>query len=179
MWFIIGLFAMLLVRRRVKPLVILDMNGVFIHREYNSQREDADLKQGRFSIWLRPGLSVFFRTLFREAHVAVFTSMQTHNAVSMVDFVFGNDWKSRLVFVKTQDDCTMVQEKGFFPDNPNKPLLIKQIPWYLWVVFPRIYIVDNDMHKIAVNPPYTHILLNTWLSGEDNDDLEIILRTIR
>ena len=168
-----------LVRRLIKPLVILDMNGVLMYREYNSQRTDADEKRGRFSIWKRPGLDVFFLRLFGDYNVAVWTSMQEFNTKEMVDFVFPKQYKDKLWFVWNQSNCIKLKDKGHYPDKPDRPYFVKKIPWYWFLVFRTIYIVDDDFDKIGFNKYESIVHVPSWTPDKTDHTLHDLIETLR
>lgn len=168
-----------LVRRVMKPLVILDINGVLLYREYDSKRTDADMKFGRFSIWKRPGLSTFLDTLPLNYHVAVWTSMQQHNTKEMIEMVFPKKWRSKLWFVRNQTHCVKLKDKGFYPDKPDRPYFVKKIPWYWFIFFRTIYIVDDDFAKIGFNPIETIVNVPSWTPDSMNHTLDDLMETLR
>lgn len=168
-----------LVRRKMKPLVILDINGVLLYREYDSKRTDADEKRGRFSIWKRPDLTTFIPRLFDVYHVAVWTSMQKHNTNEMIELVFPKEYMRKLWFIRNQTHCLKLKDKGFYPDKPDRPWFVKKIPWYWFLFFRTIYIVDDDFAKIGFNRFESIVDVPSWTPDSSNFTSDDLLENLR
>lgn len=177
MLFIFILF-LFLVHRITRPLVILDLNGILLYREYDSKRTDADRRLGRFSIWIQSGLSYFLSQLFLNYDVAIWTSMQEHNTKEMIKLLFTDSQIDKFIFIKNQSHCIELKEKGFYPDKPDRPLFVKKIPWYWFIRYPRVYIVDDDLAKIVFNPVESIINVPSWTPENTSFTLEHLLRKL-
>lgn len=167
--------------RRTSPtkLIVLDLNGLLIHREKVKSKGAADMKRrcgtqqwtkvGMFVVWKRPYLEEFIEFCLEHFDVAVFSSVRPHNIAPLIDLVFG-ERKQELVFVWDQTKCTTF---GRDPDNKMKPLFIKPLGLIL-EAFPQysadsVLIVDDSPYKCLRNPPNTAIHPIPWDPSQTDD----------
>ena len=131
-----------------KPLLILDMNNVLVYRAFAPTQAkekpesvpfngQATLLGGKFYTWKRPHLDEFIDHCFNNFTVAVWSSALGRNVNDLVDFVFGEQRKSELLFVWDQSKCDAVeatpQEDG---NRYQKPLFKKPLA-KVWAVYPE------------------------------------------
>ena len=176
-------------------LLILDVNGILIHREYQKNLDLAPPKgayrEGNFFVWLRPGLKDFLDYCFTNFEVAVWSSAAKHNLDPLVKEVFGK-YYTRLVFVADQDYCQKVPPaKANSRTTTNykspKPLFLKNLD-KVWA-FSRLknrynatntLIIDDSDEKMVNNPPECHFNPGTWtIDGSSGNEALLPSGTIR
>lgn len=97
----------------VQPLIVLDLNGIMCHRvrfDHESTLSIDDYRdiRGRVAqtpVVPRPDLEKFLRYLDRHFCLAVWTSAKTKTAKKLVNILFPEDLKSRLLFCWAQGRC--------------------------------------------------------------------------
>lgn len=163
------------IERSSKTLVILDLNGVLIDREFGKDlepEESVSYKVGNFLVWKRPGLDAFLTWLFYYCDVAVWSSVSQFNLDQLVRFVFDNPSYhfKELKFIWGQEMC----DSEPHPDPAmakKKPLFVKNLA-KVWSQFPQYdskntIIIDDTKEK--VRNAKLHICPLTW-SHADGDD---------
>lgn len=169
-------------RRIERTLVILDLNGVLIDRQYGkglAPEEGISWKVGSFLVYVRPGLNDFLTWLFENYDVAVWSSVKKFNVDQLVKFIFDDEPYrfSKLKFVWHQDMTD--QEENPDPALRNvKPLFIKDLR-KVWDAFPEYdhtntILVDDTKEKVRAtglpgNAKLGHILAPTWTHKNYND----------
>ena len=150
-----------LVWQAMKPrsLVVLDLNGLLVHREYvrESMGKNPHFVLGNFNIWIRPGTDVFLDWLFESYDVGVWTSAQQHNALGLVDIVF----KDRApLFVWCQDMCDNLGERSFHKTISK-----------IYDTYPlrNVLLIDDDASKTRLNPPDSCLNTEPWSRELVND----------
>ena len=172
-------------RRSAKPLIILDLNGVLIDREYNKEanpEEGVNEKVGNFLVWKRPALDGFLQGLFERYHVAVWSSVKAWNLDQLVKYIFNDKafHHEDLAFCWSQDQCDQEEH----PDEElrdKKPLFVKDLS-KVWEAFPQFdcentVIIDDTPEKIRATKlstsstsTYHHIEAVTWLEHDNEDE---------
>jgi len=182
-------------KSKAKKLLILDMNNVLVYRafKYAQEKEDQETVQyngsatllgNKFWTWKRPHLKSFLDYCFENFTVAVWSSARGENVKDLLDFVFQEDQKQRLLFFWDQSHCTTVP----FPAAPaaageeksKKPLFLKELK-HVWDAFPQYnqdntILVDDSEQKMRENPQKTRGIIKAWTFGNDKgpeDDCEL------
>jgi hypothetical protein len=134
-----------------KPLLILDMNNVLVYRAFAPTQaqekpesvpfnDQATLLGGKFYTWKRPHLDTFLDYCFNNFTVAVWSSALGRNVNDLVDFVFGEERKSKLLFVWDQSHCDAVVNDTSNSGDANaysKPLFKKPLA-KVWAAYPEL-----------------------------------------
>jgi hypothetical protein len=99
---------------KIKPLIILDLNGFLIHRPHkdhyakckhlvNEQYTIGTLslpeKKRNSAVWFRPNVREFLSWLMEHFHVAIWSSVLENNRSPIVETLLSNEHeRSRLLF---------------------------------------------------------------------------------
>lgn len=168
------LFKAIKIHRSERPLVILDLNGVLVDRQYGKDlvpQENTSWKVGNFLMYKRPNLHFFLGWVFSNFDVAVWSSVKAFNILQMIDFIFPES-KDTIKFIWSQDECE--QEEHPDPElREKKPLFIKDLR-KVWAEHPQYdlnntIIVDDTPEKIR--PDFArHIKAETWTHDTANDE---------
>lgn len=170
-------FSALQVRER--KLIIFDLNGVLIDRQYNKDRSykpkiKGSSQIGHFLAWRRPLLDRLLNTVFEEYDVALWSSVSTWNIEQFGKYAFGSHWK-KLKFVFNQEHCEAVP--GI---TKKRPLFLKNLS-EVWRKFPEYtkqntLLVDDSAEKSRNNPPHCYLTVKKWLrtDSEDNDAMALL-----
>ncbi|CAF0938370.1 unnamed protein product [Rotaria sordida] len=113
---------------KIKRLIILDLNGLLIHRvhkslyvkckplfeeQYNLRNLPRPERKGNFAVWLRPNVKEFLEWLLKHFHVAIWSSVLYHNIAPIVEALLPDEHeRPRLLFWWNQEHC-------FTEDNPT------------------------------------------------------------
>ena len=115
-------------RIQIKPLIILDINGILCHRlspistHYDHRSYNAVIS--RTPIIPRPNLESFVDYLINHFCVAIWTSAKQNTADRILNSLIPNEAvQNKLLFVWTQDKCTKQQT---FDDRSRKNKVIYQ-----------------------------------------------------
>ena len=139
----------------MRPLLIFDLNGIFVSRDKNhSSPKIPSFMIGKSSYYVRPGTRKFIKWIHDNFDVAVWSSTMSHNTIKIVKRIWGARMKD-LKFIFTQDQCTYDGMMG------EKPIFLKEID-YLWIMFPwcdptNTLLIDDSEYKVVNNPEYTSI----------------------
>lgn len=100
-------------------LVILDLNGILVHREYLGNREPCVLDSlsvdenstiiGLTKITRRPHLGPFLDFLFKHFDVALWSSALSRNIIPTLEWAIGKKHCQRFKFIWTQQECLRIR----------------------------------------------------------------------
>ena len=153
-----------------KKLIILDLNGLLISREYVKDRTKKPPKNakraGNFFVYFRPGLNEFLTVIFKRYDVAVWSSACKHNVDMLCKLVF-KERIDQLVFIWYQNQCT----KEEHPDKKMKnikPLYCKDLKKvrFKYVNYLHILMLDDSKHKMKLNSKDDYYVCKTWKGGD-------------
>jgi hypothetical protein len=107
--------------KTIKRLIILDLNGLLIHRVYKDEyfkckrlfEEHYNLgnltrpeRKGNFAVWVRPHVKQFLSWLMEHFHVAIWSSVLYHNISPIVETLLPDEHeRERLLFWWNQEHC--------------------------------------------------------------------------
>eukprot|EP01134_Creolimax_fragrantissima_P004573 CFRG4573T1 len=138
-----------------RKLVILDMNGLLVHRyRLNTEPKDAPVSQvGGRMVVLRPYVNEFIDYLFSHFEVGVWSSMMGKNVRPIVELVFRPECLKNLYFVLDQSACDSIRHR----EVKNKPLLLKDLH-KIWNADKNYnpqntLLIDDSPLKATRNPP--------------------------
>jgi len=136
----------------MKKLIILDLNGVLIHRVY---------KDGLQNIYFRPGIKKFIRLLFKKYDVAVWSCCNKYNTEKLTTQIFGK-LKSKLVFIYNRNNCSGKSKKEKVLDKV----------WNDWVEYDKhnTLIIDDTPWKTINNPKEAVYNVTTWVIDDFNGE---------
>ena len=160
-------------------LIILDMNGILISRQFVGNKLEKDIAQfekfeeasrvGSFLVWKRPHLDNFLDFIFKHFHVAVWSSISSYNLKLFAKHVFGDRMKD-LLFMMDNTYCV----KSKHPETDEKPLFSKplQTVWDKYDMFSsqNTVILDDTKLKMSCNPEGTYVCPPEWSHLDENDD---------
>ena len=161
-----------------RTLLILDLNGFLIDREYSKlikgvvpqSPPEGAVRSGSFFVWMRPGIKEFLDIIFHNFDVAVWSSVSKLNIDTLSVLVFGDRIK-QLKFIWDQNMCV----KEPHPLTTRKPLFLKNLS-KVWEVFPQYnesntLIVDDTDLKMKNNPKECVVKALEWT----HDDIHLRL----
>jgi hypothetical protein len=161
-------------------LLILDLNGVLLDREYRplpkgtrETREDREdgFRIGAHLVWKRPFTDSFLDYCFKHFNVVVWTTVTAKNGQALVDFVFGKRVDA-LCGIFYQEYCDLAPAP---PGADNtKPLFQKNLS-IIWKENPQFsaentLILDDSPEKLANNPPQCCFNPRSWKRTMVDDD---------
>jgi hypothetical protein len=151
---------------KIKRLIILDLNGLLIHRvykndyskykhifetQYNLGNLSRPERKGNFAVWLRPNVKQFLLWLMEHFHVAIWSSVLKHNIEPIVETLLTDEYeRDRLFFWWNQENC-LVEDDPTATD-PKKAKSFYKCLSYVW---------DN----VDIN--------ERWLKNQPNNKLDL------
>ncbi len=145
-----------------KQLLIFDLNGILVDREYETDKtieKDGATRLGNFLVWKKSNIDKMLKKLF-EHHavyeIAVWSSVTKYNVEQLAKFTFGEHYE-KLLFVFNQDQCESVKN----PDpESKKPLFLKNLR-EVWLKYPQYdptntLLIDDSDDKSRNNPKECH-----------------------
>lgn len=167
--------------KKKKLLVILDLNGLIVHRHHVREPLGDQLKAvshmahlvGQHYTWDRPHRESFLDFLFDNFTVAVWSSAMAHNVDLLVGSIFGPERRKQLLFEFDQSYCEEVRPHPD-PKETKKPLFKKNLS-VVWLAFPEYdetntLLVDDSEWKTVGNPARTTVKVESWVPREDDED---------
>ena len=117
------------VRIYVKPLIILDLNGVLCHRV---RTRNSPFPKNEYHKWYRPSigriamtpiiarndLTTFLEQLCQNFTMAVWTSAKRRNALELVKLLFPPHISQQLLFIWAQNKCQSIPRPNKQPQQP-------------------------------------------------------------
>ena len=89
----------------MKKLIIFDLNGVLIDREFNRvYNPECSFRVKNNNVWVRPGADDFFEYIFKKFHVGVLSCCTKKNADILVKKVF-KEFERKLIFSFNGSNC--------------------------------------------------------------------------
>jgi TFIIF-interacting CTD phosphatase-like protein len=171
--FIFMIFYYVVYKKKQKKLLVLDVNGVLIHRIHksSSSKDDVSVFVRDYNIWKRPHLNEFLEFCFENFQVSIWSSMQQKNAIPIINEIFTKDQTRNLEFIFYKDQCDEI--KPHPNPNVNKPSLWKKDLLKIWKSFPQFsventLIIDDCKYKMLGNPKKCVIIPTVF----DKKDLE-------
>jgi hypothetical protein len=137
------------------PVVVLDVNGVLLHREFNTRptmpctslgHVAVDTFVHKFSIFLRPNAREFVRWLSERSDVVVWSTMTTPMLDALVKVIFV-DCKAPLLILD-QRHCT---DTGISIPGKPKKMLIKEVGGIAELRDRRVLVIDDAPYKVKSN----------------------------
>lgn len=146
-----------------RRLIILDMNGVLLHRNYvGSKNENSDDKKliknhqktcekiGNFQVTLRPNLRGFIDYLFRHFDVAIWSSASLLNINPTLEYALGKERCSKFLFIWSQNECIGIKNTN--NDDIRRSILLTKPIARVWKEFSRydknqILLIDDSPEK--------------------------------
>lgn len=111
---------------RIKRLIILDLNGLLIHRLHRSEYSKCKrllqenyrqnhlveaIPKGNFAVWFRPNINEFLDWLMDHFHVALWSSVLQQNIQPIVEQLWPNEnERDRLLFWWNQEHCYIEED---------------------------------------------------------------------
>lgn len=157
--------------RKKKCLLVLDVNGLLVHRERPQNRDavTATLKRGpdrafpRFVCWDRPYVRPFLRWALRHFNVGVWSSMMPVNVATLVAHTFGEVQKD-LSFVHGRPMCDVIDGDDGNDAADAAERVTKRLD-KVWQGFGEEFtlLLDDSVHKTRqVNPEGTWVVPQTF-----------------
>ncbi|KAL1805114.1 hypothetical protein ACET3Z_028182 [Daucus carota] len=111
-----------------KKTLILDVNGLLADIVINSAVKHSWSSNpfkiiNNKAVFKRPHVENFLKFCFERFHVGVWSSRLKVNLDPVLDYVFGNNYKSKLAFQWDQEHCTNTGDKA----PGGKPMFLKEI----------------------------------------------------
>ena len=151
-----------------RPLVVLDINGVLIHRVHKSNlknnKKSTFVTPNGYHVFVRPNAKGFLTFLFKHFDVAVWTCMNKQNAQFVLERLMTRKQKDSLKFVYTQKEC---DKSGL--ENPLFYKRMSKLPFTNKTN--NVVFIDDSPHNVSYNPPYTAIHPKTYTNNESDNAL--------
>ncbi|KAL8090561.1 hypothetical protein AgCh_039858 [Apium graveolens] len=151
-----------------KKTLILDINGILAdivpENVVTSSRTSKQYKiLKNKAVFKRPHVDDFLKFCFERFNVGVWSSRLKRNLDPVIDYVFGNNYKSKLAFQWDQEHCTNTGLK--VAGNNHKPLFLKEIK-KLWE--------DPELRKVIgdLNETNTLLIDDSPYKAQKNPDNE-------
>lgn len=184
-------FQRILTRQKMKPLIILDLNGVFyykIPKDKDDTKNKTNVKMiniGYHNVYIRPNIEKFLSWLFKTYSVAIFSSTTYYNVNIMLEKILTLEQRKKLVFLWCRSHCTLDPDYGIneeikFYDTVKLFTTVVNNPFNE----NRIYTVDNvlflddSLKKMRYNPNKTYFILDSYHPDNevcDINDVSIII----
>lgn len=180
----------------MKKLIILDLNGLLVHRAHKAEVKSYDkaiieraITIDSTYVWKRPYMDTFLDFLLQHFIVSIWTSANRRNADRMVNSIMTQERREQLLFVWSQEDCRTINvgteefdsylggkdEAGAErPRKKHKHLFLKNLS-RVWEAFPQFdesntLLIDDSTEKTLDNPPGLHYQPETWIALNEQDD---------
>ncbi|KAI7738268.1 hypothetical protein M8C21_014434, partial [Ambrosia artemisiifolia] len=168
-----------------KKLLVLPLGGFLVHRAHRRRpntipkNRSPDFSSGNFMIYKRPFCQEFLKFCFERFEVGIWSTAMEHNISGVLTNVMG-EHKSKLLFTWDQNQCT---DTCFtYPDNPNKPLFVKELkhiwkkkyiygPWSEGDYSAANTLLITYPVKALLNPPNTSIYPGDYDPENSEDDI--------
>jgi hypothetical protein len=170
-----------------KPLLILDINGLFVYRIYKNTssslnkdicsclnkdiceiQSDSVKKVGNYIVYKREGINNFLEKIFKIFDVAVWSSARMYNIKNILNYIFEGREKE-LLFVWSQKECKIKYKQNSKPTFlKNLSLVNENFPQYN---INNIYIVDDSKEKMYNNPKNNCIIVQQWIPININTNI--------
>ncbi len=163
-----------------KKLIILDLNGLLVHRHFKRSSietgyntEEATLLGDHYT-WDRPGSREFINYLLDNYTVAVWSSAMAKNVNLLVNHVF----KSRRTELLFEFDQSFCELETPHPDPTERKPLFKKNLTTVWSAFSTFnerntLLIDDSKYKTRDNPKGTVLLVDSWHPLKSASFLEI------
>lgn len=186
----------------VKPLLILDLNGILCHRIRHCNntihptrpyRPASDYNIANTPVIERPDIGTFLGYLDTHFCLAVWTSAKPKTAKKLIRLLFPNlPLRSRLLFVWTQNQCQSVVQRHddddnimYFNDSGDvKPIFVKSLT-QVWDQYPlwnpsNTLLIDDSPEKCpdidnTLHPPPLHGKEDGVVKGDNNNDKGVVV----
>ena len=159
----------------LKRLIVLDLNGLLIHRvykdEYYAKKNlfeeqyilgyvERPVRKGNFAVWVRPNVKEFLSWLMDHFHVAIWSSVQLHNIAPIVETLLpGEDDRARLLFWWNQEHC-VVEDDPTSTDPKRTKSFFKRLT--------SVWDTADINERWSVDQPTGHELRDHTLLIDDN-----------
>jgi hypothetical protein len=183
---------------KIQPLLILDLNGILCHRDrHGGEESSSGGGQQRVSVGHcagtpiipRPNVANFLTFLDQHFCLAVWTSAKRKTANDIINLLFPQRVRSRLLFVWAQNECLPV------PDDAADERVFQKLLHKVWKAFPlwnanNTLLMDDSPAKCpyaianGIHPPrihgqigndrnrHTEATSDPWLSDDQNQELQ-------
>lgn len=149
-----------------RKLVVLDLNGVLVHRAYVGAGQQAHpvaegaspaSRVGAFDVTLRPNLIPFIDYLFRHFDVAIWSSATPENVRKTLFRVLGKRRCAKFVFIWSRNQCDAVPAPSFSAGTHGQQILLSKpfhriLDEYSQYTTDHIVIIDDSAQKYAGHP---------------------------
>lgn len=160
-------------RPKKRRLLVLDLNGTLVHRQYKHAKKKPCLREpdfviGNFDCYKRPGIETFLDFCFQNFDVGVWTSATARNAFPLLKVLF-DDRADDLKFVYTREDCIDVKNTDTDHSSTKDMSLV-------WKNFPEYskqdtIVIEDSTDKHVPNTDIVMVIKP--YDGTDDDDAEL------
>ncbi|KAG5556680.1 hypothetical protein RHGRI_007072 [Rhododendron griersonianum] len=180
--FVLPLEKLKLVSR--KKLLVLDLNGLLVHRVFRFDRNinvqnypPPDVICGPFLVFTRPFCSEFLEFCFERFEVGIWSSARERSIDTILSTI-KTGLKDKLLFVWDKERCT---DSGFKSlERKDKPIFLKELkklwedptdlPWHRGQYsLSNTLLIDDAPYKALLNPPNTAIFPESYKFDMEND----------
>jgi len=162
---------------------VLDLNGLLVKRWHTRPRHVPTAAYvAKKWVLLRKGWVDFLQNLFTNFHVGIWSSMERHNIMPILEHMEHMAGRAYNWFIVwTGQEC--YQENGFYhPDKPDVPARLKRLnaiythTSFIGHIIPsNCLLIDDSAYKACLNISCTGIFPNAFHESEKEDFLNTTL----
>lgn len=174
-------------------LLILDLNGLLLHRQYQlatrghhfaHQRDHPDAISNGFAIYLRTNAAEFLQWCHEHFVVALWSTCTLQNLQPLVELLYAGLDRHSPDMILSQEDC--FNTGIMHPTSPTKPILAKLMSsaWkkarqqestqFCEFGEHNTLLIDDAPYKAIGNKRYTSVHPNTWHPHTSNENVPSI-----
>ncbi len=170
----------------IKPLIILDLNGVLCYKipkdEDDVINKDNLISAEYHNIYIRPNVKKFIFWLLKEYSVAIFSSTTYKYVNIILNNIFTNNQRKQLVFLWCRDRCTLDPEfKNNLTIKKHETIkLLSSVIGNPYINSKRIYDLNNTLflddspNKMRYNNKNNYYILESYHPDKKIDDINDI-----
>jgi hypothetical protein len=160
------------VQDRIKPLLILDVNGLLIYRTVDRipNVQHHFKSNGRF-VYYRPYWKEFLNFCFKNFQIAFWSTSTSKNCFDIINDLVVS-FQEKPIFTFFQDDCI---NTGLITQD-KKPIFLKNLQRvfekYPHFNYNNTLLLDDSEYKSFLNHPFSNLTTTEWKGDFTDTDLE-------
>lgn len=160
------------IKEKQKLNIILDLNGLLLHRYFSKSSMHQNIRCGKGWIALRPGCIEFLTLMVEKYNVGIWSTALRQNVEPLITALQGqSETRLSFLFVWCQEQCEVYSNgKIYRPDKLGVEAMFKPLA-KLGNIFKcdarRTILIDDSPYKGSVNPQENCIYPPTFNSQEN------------
>ena len=171
-----------------KKLLVLDLNGLLLFREYKdtpsgaAPRLPSNHETDSWKVWYRPHAHEFLWWCVQHFHVVIWSGARRKNIRELLEVFCTHKVNDTDLTILSETECTKTDVQD--PQKPGKVLSLKELDrlWSKWEWRERgpfddtnTLMIDDSPYKALLNAPYTSIHPRSWtpFSASDENDNDL------